>query len=38
VGTVHELMQEFYAISAERRISHQAVAAITRQTPLGEIN
>ncbi|MDO6749089.1 LysR substrate-binding domain-containing protein, partial [Gilvimarinus sp. 1_MG-2023] len=37
VGTVKELMQEFYAISAERRISHQAVAAITRQTPLGEI-
>ncbi|MDR7097481.1 MULTISPECIES: transcriptional activator NhaR [Hydrogenophaga] len=29
LGTTHELMEEFYAISIERRISNPAVAAIT---------
>ncbi|WP_221798299.1 transcriptional activator NhaR [Oceanobacter mangrovi] len=36
VGVVEELTQEFYAISAERRITHQAVKAITEQPPLTE--
>ena len=29
IGTAHEVRQEFYAISVERRISHPAVRAIT---------
>lgn len=36
IGVVDELSQQFYAISAERRIRHQAVKAITEQTPLAE--
>jgi LysR family transcriptional activator of nhaA len=34
VGTSHELTQEFYAISADRRIGHPAVQAISQQPPL----
>ncbi len=30
IGRTHELMEEFFAISVERRISHPCVAAITR--------
>ena len=29
IGTVPDVRQEFYAISAERRITHPAVRAIT---------
>lgn len=32
VGTVDDLIQEFYAISAQRKITHQGVLAITSQT------
>ena len=35
VGLVHELVQEFYALSADRRISHQGVQAITGQQQFG---
>jgi LysR family transcriptional activator of nhaA len=30
IGRTHEVMEEFFAISVERRISHPCVAAITR--------
>jgi LysR family transcriptional activator of nhaA len=30
LGTAEDLVEEFYGMSAERRISHPAVAAITR--------
>ncbi|MGB1092149.1 MAG: LysR substrate-binding domain-containing protein, partial [Oceanobacter sp.] len=35
IGTVEDLTQEFYAISADRKITHPAVRAITEQKPLG---
>jgi LysR family transcriptional regulator, transcriptional activator of nhaA len=33
VGAVEDLVQEFYAISAQRKITHQGVLAITGQIP-----
>ncbi|MBM95540.1 MAG: transcriptional activator NhaR [Oceanospirillaceae bacterium] len=35
VGLVEELVQEFYALSAERKIAHQGVHAITEQQQFG---
>lgn len=35
IGQVDELVQEFYALSADRKITHQGVQAITEQAQFG---